>query len=93
MSLRSVPTAGDYLLLAALALMWGAAFLLIKIAVATVPPFTIVVGRLVIATALMLTYLVLLGDRLPATRGAWTWFALMGLFGNCLLYTSPRPRD
>tara|TARA_A100001037_G_scaffold101312_1_gene92267 strand:+ start:10194 stop:11075 length:882 start_codon:yes stop_codon:yes gene_type:complete len=84
MSLRSVPTAGDYLLLAALALMWGAAFLLIKIAVATVPPFTIVVGRLVIATALMLTYLVLLGDRLPATRGAWTWFALMGLFGNVI---------
>jgi len=84
MSLRSVPTAGDYLLLAALALMWGAAFLLIKIAVATVPPFTIVVGRLVIATILMMAYLVFLDDQLPLTLETWTWFALMGLFGNVI---------
>ena len=82
MSLRSAPTAGDYFLLAALALMWGAAFLLIKIAVATVPPFTIVVGRLVIATILMMAYLVFLEDRLPFTFETWTSFALMGLFGN-----------
>ena len=82
MSLRPAPTVSDYLLLAALALMWGAAFLLIKIAVATVPPFTIVAGRLVIATVFMLSYVVLLGHRLPATSYDWTLFALMGLFGN-----------
>ena len=54
MTLRLAPNLSDYLLLFALALMWGAAFLLIKVAVATVPPFTIVACRLLIGTLLML---------------------------------------
>ncbi len=82
MSLRPAPTVGDYLSLAALAFMWGAAFLLIKIAVATVPPLTIVAGRLAVATVLMLSYVVLLGDRPPGTPRAWMLFTLMGLFGS-----------
>lgn len=84
MSLQAAPGLRDYLLLAALALMWGAAFLLIKIAVATVPPFTIVASRLLIGTVLMLAYVLAMGDRLPSTPGTWILFAFIGLLGNVI---------
>ena len=84
MALRLAPNLSDYLLLFALALMWGAAFLLIKVAVATVPPFTIVAGRLLIGTLLVLAYIAILGHRLPATAGAWVLFVFIGLLGNVI---------
>ena len=44
--LRSLrPNRGDYLLLVLLGLTWGGSFLLIKIAVATIPPLSVVAGH------------------------------------------------
>ena len=84
MPLRLAPNLGDYLLLAALALMWGSAFLLIKIAVATVPPFSIVAGRLVLGMVFTLVYILLIGDRLPTAARDWGVFAIIALLGNVI---------
>lgn len=65
------PGAMDYGLLFLLASMWGASFLLIKIAVVDVPPMTLTFGRLLFASAVMWVALLATGATLPRTRQAW----------------------
>ncbi len=43
----------DYLMLTVLGAIWGGSFMLIKVAVETVPPVTITAARMVIAAALL----------------------------------------
>jgi drug/metabolite transporter (DMT)-like permease len=62
------PGTPDYLLLVALATIWGSAFLLSKIAVAEVPPITITLIRQVIAVVLLFAF----------AAGARRWFRPSG---------------
>lgn len=71
-----------YALLLALAAIWGASFLFIKIAVATIPPLTLVAGRLALAAAGLLAYLWMTGRRLPREPALWGHFAVVAVFGN-----------
>lgn len=64
--------------------MWGASFLFIKVAVATVPPLTVVAARLVIAAVLLAAFVHARGVRLPASFRAWRPFLLVGITGNVL---------
>ena len=74
----------DWSLLVALALLWGTAFLFIKIALFELPPVTLVATRLAIA-ALVLTLAVRArGLRLPSEPGIWGRYLLMGVVGNAL---------
>ena len=76
--------ARELALLAALALMWAASFTFIKIAVATVPPATIVAGRLAVAAVLLWAYLALTGRRLPRPGRAWRLYGVLAVTGNTL---------
>ena len=51
-----------------LALIWGSAFLLIKVGVGTVSPWWVAAGRIVIGASALLVALVVTGDRLPRGR-------------------------
>jgi drug/metabolite transporter (DMT)-like permease len=74
----------DWLLLVALALLWGTAFLFIKIALFELPPTTLVAARLGIA-ALVLTLAVRArGLSFPSELGTWGRYLLMGIVGNAL---------
>ncbi len=44
----------EFALLALLALLWGSSYLLIKIAVASIPPFTLIAMRVAVAAAFLL---------------------------------------
>lgn len=74
-------------LLLSLATLWSASFGLIKVAVETVPPFTVAAGRLALAALVLLAVMRLRGQRFPPISGLWTRFALIGLFGNALPFT------
>jgi drug/metabolite transporter (DMT)-like permease len=77
----------QFLILLVLGLIWGASFLFIKVAVVTIPPFTVAFGRT--APAALVLYLVLRsrGLRMPAFGPHWGSFLLMGLFNGALPYT------
>jgi len=83
MSRQPIPLIA-YVLLFALAAIWGASFLLIKVAVVTIPPMTLVAARLVIAAAGMLVYLWATGRRLPSDGAIWRDFVVLAVAGNIL---------
>lgn len=83
---KSMPTSAWALLLL-LAAVWGGSFVLAKVAVAEIPPFTLVLARVALA-ALTLHLLVLLTrTRLPRTWTAWRDYAVMGLLNNVISFS------
>jgi drug/metabolite transporter (DMT)-like permease len=76
------PQALDYLLLGLLGLLWGSSFLLIKLAVATIPPLSVAAGRLACGAALLWASAGVRGIALPRDLSAWgrvAGFAVAGL--------------
>jgi drug/metabolite transporter (DMT)-like permease len=74
-------------LLTVLALIWGASFMLIKIADRQLAPATLILGRLASATLLLAAIaLVQLGPRRTREelRGAWRWLVVVGLVNTAL---------
>jgi drug/metabolite transporter (DMT)-like permease len=79
--------ATDWLLLVLLSVLWGATFFFVAVAVAEVPPLTLVLARVAIA-ALVLTPLVYLaGYRLSAGFAAWRAYGVLALLNNVLPFT------
>src|SRR4029077_862354 len=74
-------------ILVVLALIWGASFMLIKIADRQLAPATLILGRLGSATLLLAAIaLVQLGPQrtLAEMRGAWRWLVVVGLVNTAL---------
>ncbi len=71
-----------FALLILLSILWSGSFTLIKVAVATVPPVTLVAARLVIGAAILWFYLRMIGGRLPTIGPAWGLYVLLALTGN-----------
>ena len=89
-ALRRPPRHGlfDWLRLAGVAVLWGTAFLLLKTAVAQIPPATVVMERLWIGALALLLWMKLRGHALPPLwphpDRRWLWFAILGLTGGTL---------
>ncbi len=82
----------DYSLLVLLAIIWGGAFSLIKIAVGSVPPVTVASARIVLAAGILYLVMRAVGERLPdfssrAGRRGWAHFMAVGMLGNGLPFT------
>jgi drug/metabolite transporter (DMT)-like permease len=65
------PALVEYGFLALLALLWGASYLFIKIAVAEIPPISLIALRAVIATAFLVSVLVWRREHLPRDAKSW----------------------
>lgn len=74
----------DYGLLLILAVIWSSSFLLIKIAVETVPPFTLTAARLALAALLFLIFLAIKGEWIPMHPKALLLYIVSGIMGNSL---------
>lgn len=72
----------DKILLFILSAIWGGSFLLIRIAVGSLPPLWVAAGRISLGSAALLAVLVLAGGRLPRGARVWARLAFMGVFGN-----------
>ncbi|MFE0753829.1 DMT family transporter [Inquilinus sp. NPDC058860] len=74
----------DWLLLIGLSLVWGGSFFFAKVAVAEVPPLTVVFARVGLAAIALLLVLRLIGQPLPRDRRIWAAFFGMGLLNNLI---------
>ena len=83
-SINHQMTPFEWLLLLTLSLVWAGSFLFNGIAIRELPVLTIVVGRVGIASLLLLVVLRWTGEALPREMGIWRAFLLMGLFNNVL---------
>lgn len=77
-------TPRDWALLLALVAVWGSSFMFNRIAVATLPPLTVVAGRVGIAAIVLIIIVHALGKRLPPPGRAWWPFAVIAIIGNAL---------
>lgn len=71
-------------LLILLATIWSSSFTMIKVAVETVPPTTLVAVRLTIAAVFLVLFLRIQGRQLPRGWHTWGVLFLVGLVGNSL---------
>jgi drug/metabolite transporter (DMT)-like permease len=74
----------DWALLFALATLWGSSFMFNKLGVATVPPLTVVAGRLAIAAVILFVVVRALGRRFPAPGPIWAAYAVLAMVGNAV---------
>jgi drug/metabolite transporter (DMT)-like permease len=81
------PNRQDYGLLIALGAIWGSSFLLIKLAVQTIPPATVATGRIAIGALVLLLIVAVRGHPWPRTARAWLLLGIMGLVGNVIPFT------
>lgn len=83
------PTMGtrDWSLLVLLSLLWGGSFLFVGIAVAELPPFTVVLGRAGLAALALLAFVYLSGGRMPWTPSLWAAFLAMGALNGLIPYS------
>jgi drug/metabolite transporter (DMT)-like permease len=77
----------DWLMLIALATVWGASYFFGKVAVEDIGPLTVVLGRVALAGAIL--YAVIRVRRLPLPRTAVDWkpFFVMGLLNSAIPYS------
>ncbi len=80
------PAAGprEFVLLALLSAIWGGSFMLIKLALGTVPPTTIAAGRLAVAALALSIIARLAGVRLPRGPRDWAPFFVLGFLSSAL---------
>ena len=79
--------ARQFLILVVLGLIWGASFLFIKVAVVTIPPFTVAFGRTALAALILYVVLRYRGLKLGSWGHLWGSFLVLGLFNGAVPYT------
>lgn len=80
-------SATEWGMLLVLSVLWGGSFFFAKIAVAELPPLTLVFGRVVLAALALHLVLLATGRPLPHGRTDWRDFAVMGLLNNLLPFS------
>jgi drug/metabolite transporter (DMT)-like permease len=86
-SVNNVMGLFEWLLLIALAAIWGGSFFFGKVAVAKLPPFTIVLGRVGIAALVLNVIVAATGRRMPGSLKTWGLFMVMGVLNNMIPFS------
>lgn len=84
MSVKSNSLFVDYALLIVLASMFGASFMMTKIAVVDVPPATIALARILIGGVMLFFIMLIYKQTLRSLFPHWKMIALAGFFGTAL---------
>ena len=77
----------EYLLLLVLSILWGGSFFFSEIALAKLPPFTIVFSRVLIGAAVLWFLVLATGERPPADPAIWLAFLAMGTLNNVIPFS------
>ena len=77
----------EWVLLLALTVMWGSAFMLTKIALSALSPTVVVAGRLALGSALLVSLAALKSQRLPTGGRLWLFYVGIAFFGNALPFS------
>ncbi|HYM85024.1 MAG TPA: DMT family transporter [Candidatus Dormibacteraeota bacterium] len=78
---------GQWALFAALGFFWGTSYLFIKIGVGSIPPFTLIAGRLGIGALLLAAVAAAARLRLPRQRRTWGHLLVMAVLNIVLPFT------
>src|SRR5438034_3089577 len=84
---RTRPVRRNLVMLIALALIWGASFLFIKVAVRELTPATLILGRLGLAAvtlALLIPFAVGTGETWRQLREHWGWLVVVALVNTAI---------
>jgi drug/metabolite transporter (DMT)-like permease len=74
----------DWAILLVLSVLWGGSFFFIEIALDTVAPLTLVLIRVVLASAMLWLYLLVRGERFAMPKGALLAFLILALLNNVI---------
>ncbi len=77
----------EYILLATLALLWGSSYLFIKIAVAEIPPITLIAIRVSIAAVCLSAIMGFRGQRFPRDRRVWFKLLIQAMLNSIGAWT------
>src|SRR5262245_24294292 len=77
----------EWTLLIILALLWGGSFFFNKVALAALPPCTLVLGRIGLAALILNLIVWVTGHRLPVSPKLWGMFLVMGLLNNLIPFS------
>ena len=77
----------EWALLLLLSLLWGGSFFFATVAVAEIPPLTLALGRVAIASLALLAVLRLRGQAMPASASTWRAFLVMGALNNVVPFS------
>lgn len=77
----------EWSLLIVLSILWGGSFFFAKIAVAELPPLTLVFCRVGLAAAVLLILVIFSTHKIPTDRNTWLSFFTMGLLNNLLPFS------
>lgn len=77
----------DWTLLLALGLLWGGSFFFAAVALAELPPLTIVLCRVGLAAGFLWLLVPVLGRRLPRDGASWRAFFVMGALNNAVPFS------
>jgi len=80
-------TPRDWLLLVALATVWGASYFFGKVAVEDIGPLTVVFGRVVIAAAILYIVIRARGVAVPTHWAEWRDYFVMGAINSAVPYS------
>ena len=77
----------EWILLLALAALWGGSFFFVKVLDGELPPFTIVLGRVGLAALMLNLWLLLRRDFMPRSVRLWGAFIAMGVLNNVVPFS------
>ncbi len=72
----------EWVLLAFLSVIWGAAFFFAAVAIRQIEPFTLAFLRMAVAAVALAVTAAVLGHRLPRDPALWRGFLLLGILGT-----------
>ena len=70
-----------------LSILWGGSFFFVGVAVKEMPPLTIVLCRVALASIILLVIVYLKGDKMPSSPGLWGAFIIMGALNNLIPFS------
>jgi len=77
----------EWALILILSILWGGSFFFVGVAVKEMTPLTIVAGRVGFAAFLLLVYVRLRGQKMPASPRVWGAFLIMGALNNLIPFS------
>ena len=77
----------EWSLIVILSILWGGSFFFVGVAVKEMPPLTIVLCRVALASIILLAIVYLKGDKMPSSPGLWGAFIIMGALNNLIPFS------
>ena len=74
----------EWVLIIILSIVWGGSFFFVGVAVKELPPLTIVLCRVALASIILLAAVYLKGERMPSSPTIWGTFLVMGALNNLI---------